>query len=96
MKRNYEDKIFVTNTHSAVAHVTNPVQIPTETKKESDTSSEWYDTFIKVRRCLDREYLAVCKNYDIDQDNKMYDKLEDVARSITNSIYNRVSSKAKR
>jgi len=32
MKRDYEDKIFVTNTHSAVAHVTNPVQIPTDIK----------------------------------------------------------------
>ena len=44
-----------------------------------DDSSEWYNTFIDVRYRLDKEYEIVCKRYDIDQDNRIYNKLEDVS-----------------
>jgi len=89
-KNSYADKIFVTNTHSAVAHVTRPKEIPMRIKKENsiiDDSSEWYNTFVDVRYRLDKEYETVCKRYDIDQDNRIYNKIEDVSREITNAIH---------
>ena len=89
-KRDYADKIFTTNTYSAIAHVTRPMEIPIKMKKENsiiDDSSEWYNTFIDVRYCLDKEYETVCKRYDIDQDNRIYNKIEDVSREIANAIH---------
>lgn len=89
-KVSYADKIFVTNTYSAIAHVTRPKEIPVKMEKEKsiiDDSSEWYNTFIDVRYRLDKEYETVCKRYDIDQDNRIYNKIEDVSREIANAIH---------
>lgn len=89
-KNSYADKIFATNTYSAIAHVTRPKEIPMRIKKEKsiiDDSSEWYNTFIDVRYRLDKEYETVCKRYDIDQDNRIYNKIEDVSREIANAIH---------
>ena len=89
-KRDYADKIFTTNTYSAIAHVTRPVEIPIKMKKENsiiDDSSEWYNTFRDVRYCLDKEYETVCKRYDIDQDNRIYNKIEKISREIADAIH---------
>jgi len=88
-KVSYADKIFVTNTYSAIAHVTRPKEIPVKMEKEKsiiDDSSEWYNTFIDE---------IVCKRYDIDQDNRIYNKIEDVSREIANAIHHQETTNAK-
>jgi len=97
-KDSYADKIFVTNTYSAIAHVTRPKEIPVKMEEERsiiDDSSEWYNTFIDVRYRLDKEYEIVCKRYDIDQDNRIYNKIEDVSREIANAIHHQETTNAK-
>tara|TARA_R100000322_G_scaffold45252_2_gene28312 strand:+ start:757 stop:1026 length:270 start_codon:yes stop_codon:yes gene_type:complete len=50
-KVSYADKIFVTNTHSAIAHVTRPKEIPVKMEKENsitDNDSDLIETVAKI------------------------------------------------
>ena len=43
---------------------------------------------------FDNEYETLCKNYDIDQDNNVYDKLEGIAESMVDAIYTQEINKS--
>jgi len=100
-KVSYADKIFVTNTHSAVAHVTSPVEIKTKMKKEKSNTPYVHERnqvmrhniYVDIITHFEKEYEILCKYYDIDQDSDIYDDLESISEAITEAVYQQQSDK---
>tara|TARA_R110000787_G_scaffold29435_1_gene79785 strand:+ start:279 stop:482 length:204 start_codon:yes stop_codon:yes gene_type:complete len=62
-----------------------------EDKFESVTR---HSIYVDIVTRFDNEYETLCKNYDIDQDNNVYDKLEGIAESMVDAIYTQEINKS--
>jgi len=100
-KVSYADKIFVTNTYSAIAHVTRPKEIPFKMEKEKSNTQDIHKRnqvmrhkiYVDIITHFEKEYEILCKYYDIDQDSDIYDDLESISEAITEAVYQQQSDK---